>query len=234
MNTPSSSFANLRQSGFTLVEVLVSVSLLSIIMVALGTALRTMAQTESRVDQRLQQIDDLRVARGLLQQVLGRVATRKLRSVAEAGRAEVAFRATSQSIEWIGIMPARNGSGGRYFFRLQPEEVQDGSELVLRFAPWDANAVGFPDWTTAQARTLSKRLAKFEVTAQASLAQLKAPDSRPINPWTQGWASTDHIPVRVQIKWASVEAQWPDLVIPIVGMSQGKGGLGSFVIGGTQ
>ena len=43
--------AGSRKSGFTLVEVLVVMSLLSLVMLAMGSALRTTAQTEERVDQ---------------------------------------------------------------------------------------------------------------------------------------------------------------------------------------
>ena len=43
-----------RMSGFTLVEILVVMTLMSVVMLALGAAMRTIAQTEERVDQRLQ------------------------------------------------------------------------------------------------------------------------------------------------------------------------------------
>ena len=59
--------------GFTLIEVLVVISLLSLLMLAMGSALRTTAQTEERVDQRLQRTDEIRVASGFLRSVLGRV-----------------------------------------------------------------------------------------------------------------------------------------------------------------
>ena len=59
--------------GFTLVEVLVVLSLLSLVMLAMGSALRTTAQTEERVDQRLQRADEMRVTTGFLRYILGRV-----------------------------------------------------------------------------------------------------------------------------------------------------------------
>ena len=67
-----------RMGGFTLVEVLVVMSLLSLVMLAMGSALRTTAQTEERVDQRLQRADEMRLAADFLRSILGRVSARKV------------------------------------------------------------------------------------------------------------------------------------------------------------
>ncbi len=65
-----------RGRGFTLVELLVVISLLSLVMLAMASALRTTAQTEERVDARLRKVDDLRTTDGFLRSVLGRVSMR--------------------------------------------------------------------------------------------------------------------------------------------------------------
>ena len=66
------------QHGFTLVGLLVVLTLLSLVMLAMGSALRTTAQTEERVDQRLQRTDEMRVASGFLREILGRISARKV------------------------------------------------------------------------------------------------------------------------------------------------------------
>lgn len=223
-----------RSAGFTLVEVLVAVSLLAVIMVALGGAMRTMAQTEARVDQRLQRMDDLRVVTGFLQQVLGRVSGRKQPVPKGQGGQQVAFRATPTSIEWVGIMPARHGLGGRYFFRLQPEDLFTGPALVLRFAPWDAAATAFPDWSQASARTLVPALGRFAVYAEGRPIQNQAlPPDWPEG-WVPGWPMPDHLPQRVRISWGPTGHVWPDLVVPVRILTQGAGMGGGFTIGGSS
>ena len=211
-----------------------AVSLLSIIMVALGSAMRTMAQTENRVDQRLQRIDDLRVATGFLQQVLGRVSARKQPAPQGRGGQQVAFRATPTSIEWVGIMPARHGMGGRFFFRLQPEELATGPALVLRFAPWDAAASSFPDWSKATARMLVPELGQFAVYAEGrpTHSQVLPPDW-PLG-WIPGWPMPDQLPQRLRIIWGSAGLTWPDLVVPVRALTQGAGVGGGFTIGGAS
>ena len=69
--------ARTQQQGFTLVELLVVMTLLSLVMLAMGSALRTTAQTEERIDQRLQRADEMRVANGFLREILGRLSARK-------------------------------------------------------------------------------------------------------------------------------------------------------------
>lgn len=225
--------ARWNQHGFTLVEVLVAVSLLSLIMVALGSAMRTMAQTEIRVDQRLQRMDELRVARGFLQQVLGRVSARKEPAPSSQGGTQVAFKATERSIEWVGVMPARHGLGGRFFFRLQPEDTAEGLSLVLRFKAWDIQATGFPDWSQTEARTLVEHLIDFQVSAEGRPSGGQSPSPQwPIG-WVLGWPVPDQLPQRVRLQWSSASGLWPDLVVPVIALSQGSTSAGGFVIGGT-
>lgn len=220
--------------GFTLVEVLVAVSLLAIIMVAMGSAMRTMAQTETRVDQRLQRMDDQRVARGFLQQVLGRVSGRKQPAPPGQGGQVVAFRATPNSIEWVGIMPARHGLGGRYFFRLQPEDVPTGTALVLRHAPWSAAAPAFPDWTQATSRILVPALGTFAVQTEGRPTQNQPrPPDWPVG-WVPGWPVPDQLPQRVRIHWGAADAVWPELVLPVRTLTQGAGMGGGFTTGGAS
>jgi general secretion pathway protein J len=63
-----------RSHGFTLLELLVVMSLLSIIMVGLGVALRGMAQTEDRVDKKIERTGEVRVVRQFVQATLQRVS----------------------------------------------------------------------------------------------------------------------------------------------------------------
>lgn len=221
-------------AGFTLVEVLVAVSLLSVLMVALGGAMRTMAQTEARIDKRTQQMDDLRVTTAFLQQVLGRVSARKTPAPHVPGGKQVLFRATPNSIEWVGIMPARHGLGGRYFFRLQPEDAGEQVALVLRFAPWDAQAPAFPDWSQASARTLLPKLGQFAVSAQGRPTQNQALPPNWPKGWVAGWPVPDHLPERLHIGWSTAETTWPDLVISVRALTQGAGLGGGFAIGGSR
>ena len=102
-----------RLRGFTLLELLVVMGLLSAVMLALGAALRTIAQSEDRVDRRLAQADELRVASAFMRTTLGRVSARKMAPAPASGASPVLFAAAPEALAWVGVMPARYGQGGR-------------------------------------------------------------------------------------------------------------------------
>lgn len=227
---------NFRVSGFTLVEILVAVTLLSMIMLAMNGALRTIGQTESRVDQRLTRTDDMRWTVQLLQHILGRVSG-QLDQPQQVGQglSTVRFRASADHIEWVGIMPARPGVGGRYFFRLQLEVVADNSrQLVLRFVPWSPG-VQAPDWGSATSRILGGRITQFSVQAQGLPPRglMGVPAGWPQG-WVDGWPPTDVLPDRIRLVLVDAQGAWPDIVIPVRNLQQGAGAGSVFSIGGGR
>lgn len=217
--------------GFTLVEMLVAVSLLAVIMVALGSSLRTIAQTEVRVDQRLDRIDEMRVAVGLLRQTVGRVSGRRTPAADAKGGQVVQFRASEATMEWVGIMPARPGVGGRYFFRLAVENSTTGADLVLRFVPWSADAVG-TDWKRGDSRVLVRHVAQFRVEAEG-----RPPAGVPVAEWPRGWVAgwpiADQLPERVRLQITDRDGAWPTTVVNIHPLMQGAGSGGGFALGGS-
>lgn len=214
-----------RVGGFTLVEVLVAFTLLSAVMLALGAALRTMAQTEERVDRRLAESDELRVAVAFLQTAIGRVSPQRSKAPTEAGKSLFLFAGEPQSLSWVGVMPARHGAGGRHYFRLAPESVGGATALVIRFAPWNAAAV-FPDWSRADSRVLVPRLAGLRIQYCNSDAQPPECVDR--------WTVADKMPGRVRISVSDEGGAWPELVIAARPLGGGQRGGGGFVVGGSQ
>src|SRR5690606_11879530 len=98
--------------GFTLVELLVTMALLSLLMLGMASALRTMAQTEERVDARLANADEFRIATGFLRSIVERISARKNPTPITQGASPYMFMGTPTALSWVGIMPARYGAGG--------------------------------------------------------------------------------------------------------------------------
>ena len=190
-----------RSRGFTLVELLIVLVLLSLVMLALGSALRTAAQTEERVDMRMQRMDDLRIANGFLRAVLGRVSAQKMAAAVEVGASPFFFRGGPSEMSWVGVMPARYGAGGRYHFRLA---VADGQGLILQYLPW-ADVSTLPDWSLAQSHPLLPQ-------ATAIALQYESAAGEPPE-WSPQWSLVDPLPDRVQISVQTVSGPWPDMVI---------------------
>lgn len=212
-----------RSGGFTLVEILVAITLLAIVMLALGAALRGMSQTQSRVAVRLQQFDDFRGATSFLASVAGRVSARKTTGIREVGQSQFTFEGAANGMAWIGIMPPRYGAGGRTFFRLGAEQVNGRQALVIRFVPWQ-DIPGFPDWSRADSRVLVDDLREFSIAYED--AGTEPPH------WLPGWRDTDNLPARIQIHIATATSAWPEWVLPLRQFG-GRSGAGMAVIGGS-
>ena len=223
--------ANIR--GFTLIELLVAMSLLSVIMAGLVSALRGMAQSETKIDQRLQRLDDIRVARSFLQQTLGRVSGELQDAPGATGKRVVSFSATGDSVTWIGILPARPNVGGRHFFRLSMEARGSGQDLVLRFLPYSVDTAT-PDWSTAEARVLVSSVSNISFHAQGI-----APDNRdPSEPWPigwqEGWPIAGALPEQLRLSLSDTQGDWPDWTIVLQALPQSGGGFSRVAIGGVR
>jgi len=204
--------------GFTLIEILVVMSLLSLLALGMGSALRTTAQTGERVDSKLLEADELRVASAFLRSVLGRMHVQRLNAPTAVGQQPYFFEGTPTSVVWIGIMPARHGVGGRSFFRLSLGQADGREGLLLQFLPWDS-AIVQPDWSQAQARIL------VDDVIELRLKYVNTTANEP--QWTDGWASPDTLPDRVMLSLRTASGGWPDLVIPLRATPAGLTGIGS-------
>lgn len=191
--TPSS-----RRSGFTLLELLVAMSLLSLVMLGMGSALRSLAQMEGRVDSRLQHADEMRVATGFLRTVLSRVSARKA-DASPAGSQAHLFAGSAHDIQWLGVMPARHGVAGMHHLRLRIEEVG----LVLRYAAWHGDAV--PDWDRAESLVL--------VAGATDLATRFEDARREPSHWVDAWAVANAMPQRLALSINTPVGPWPAVVV---------------------
>lgn len=222
---------NGSERGFTLLELLVVMSLLSIIMIGLVSALRTMAQTESKIDQRLERLDEIRVARAFLQQTLSRVSATSLDAPGATGKTIVPFVATPDSLTWVGILPARSNVGGRHFFRLAMKDTETSHELVLQFSPWKPD-IAWPDWSSSESRVLLRGIKQISVQAQGLLPEGYNPAQAWPAGWQSGWPITDSLPEQVRLGVVDAQGEWPEWNITLRALPQSDSGSGSTVIGG--
>lgn len=208
--------------GFTLVELLVTMALLSLLMLGMASALRTMAQTEERVDARLANADEFRVATGFLRSIVGRVSARKNPTPLTQGVSPYMFMGTPTSLSWVGIMPPRYGAGGRNFFHLTVEPVQGTPSLVIRFLPW-TDSTAFPDWRQAESRVLVQGVTSF------ALAYEDARQPQPL--WMKTWERTDSLPDRVRMELHTDTGPWPMWVAAMRSLPASERGSGRFSAG---
>jgi general secretion pathway protein J len=212
-----------RAPGFTLVELLVVMVMLSMLMLAMASALRTASQTESRVDLRLERVDDLRVTNEFLRSIMGRVSQQKTTAPVELGSSAFYFSGNSADMSWVGVMPARYGVAGRYHFRLS---LTPAGELSLQYMPW-VDASSRPDWAAADSQALLKGVESLAFQYADVL-------NEPVE-WTSQWTVAERMPERVLISLSAADGPWPDLVIAMRSLpaTNGRSSAPSFGGGGS-
>ncbi|WP_051236187.1 prepilin-type N-terminal cleavage/methylation domain-containing protein [Ottowia thiooxydans] len=193
--------------GFTLVEVLIALTLLSLLMLGLTGAMRAMSQTSEGIERRIDATDRLRVASALLNSVLSEASVRRLPD--GANRQAIFFEATPNSLAWIGVMPARYGVGGRHYMRLALE----GSQVVLRYAPWTGAPV-YSEWASASAQVVAETVSGFDL-------RYLEPESLQ---WLAAWPPPDLrpnvvLPSAIEATIHGVNPPWPSLVVSVRGLA---------------
>ncbi|HPK31308.1 MAG TPA: prepilin-type N-terminal cleavage/methylation domain-containing protein [Ottowia sp.] len=176
--------------GFTLVEVLIAISLLSLLMLVLTGAMRALGQTEVRVEQRIDQADEYRIARQFLRGSFSQVSARgyESRSVDRPGEYPF-FSGDTSSVAWVGAMPARFGGGGRHYLRLAVEPVDGQNSLVLRYAPWDGSP-GFSAWQAASTQVIAHSVRAMRLSYRHPLT----------GEWLDAWPPPASMLVALQVK----------------------------------
>lgn len=207
--------------GFTLVEVLISLVLLSLLSLGMVSAMRTMGQTQDRIDQRFARAEELQSVMGFVDEILGRVSDRRSNLI-EQGKPVLLFNGQARSIEWLGIMPARHGMGGRHFFKLAIETVASEQALVLRYQPWRGES-SWPDWTSASWRVLVPEVSRLSISYAGK-------DMLP-QQWTPAWALAGALPERIRLDVSTRWGEWPLWLIPVHSLSPGGGRSDMFTTG---
>jgi general secretion pathway protein J len=195
--------------GFTLLELLVVMTLLSLLMTGMISAMRTMAQTESRIDQRFARMDELRTAYAFLSQAISRQSAAKTALPDTPGESRSLFTATPGSMTWVGVLPARPNVGGLHFFQLTTETTDTGDLLVLRLVPCDPDFTP-PDWSAAERHVLATHITKLDIQAQGSAPRGYPQEKNWPQGWQSGWPIADVLPqqVRLSLQGPKVADVW--------------------------
>jgi general secretion pathway protein J len=206
---------------------LVAMTLLSLLVLAMGSALRATAQTEERVDQRLARSDELRVTSGLLQSVLGRISGQRRAGVSSVDESPFLLQASPKELVWVGVMPARYGAAGRQFFRLSQGNSGGVGGLILQFMPMDEPVLP-TSWDDATTEVLVQNVTDFSLQYQD--AGMDKPQ------WQTAWESKERMPSHVLVSLATQSnGVWPPMVVamrPLIGSDPTVSGGATF--GGSR
>jgi general secretion pathway protein J len=190
--------------GFTLVEVVVALSVLSLILLATVTALRTFANTQSTLERHTDRVDEMRAVSSLLRDlvdaaVMGSGSNSGL-TLGGTGRGEGFLRGSQQEVAWKTTFMFGENFGGTYLVRLA---VIDG-DLLLQWQDAPINPVRV-DWDDMPSKVLSAGVGQLVLAYRERVG----------GEWLPGWEGPA-MPAQVRIRILAQERFWPDLVIGVL------------------
>lgn len=139
-----------RQGGFTLLEVIISFTLLSIILTLMYAGIRLVVRVGDKTELQLDQVSELRIAERLLRRQLIGALPVALSKTEDAGFGEdenaiYFFEGEEKRMRFVGSMPGHLRYGGIYQQQLLVESSEDGERLTISFGP--VNPVDEIDFT---------------------------------------------------------------------------------------
>jgi general secretion pathway protein J len=192
------------ECGFTLVELMVALGLMSLISLTLVGAYRGVAQVSDRFDSWQRSVEDQR----LFVSAVTELFAMGYAPPGTAGQERV-FHADADQLVWVGVMPPRHALGGKHIFRLAMEPSAHGqpSNLVLRYVPWAGRA---PSWAGSEGQTVLANIQSLRFT------YFSGP-----SPWQGNQSDVIGGPDRVQLSVQMTSgAVVPQLVLPFKAMKR--------------
>jgi general secretion pathway protein J len=204
MTTASVWRQSARAPGFTLVEVMVGLTVLSLIMMATVTALRTLGNTQGSIERLTERVDEVRSVSGFLRDLLESALTGEGSefSLGGADAQSGFFLSGDDFLEFESIILFGERYGGSYRVRVGRE----GSQLVLRWQDSPGSDKRSMEWAGTPSRVIVDQLQVFSVATREEYADAWA-DRRD--------AGKLKAPAAVKLRIRAAGRYWPDLVMQV-------------------
>jgi general secretion pathway protein J len=189
--------------GFTLVEVMVALTLLSLVLLATVTGLRTLGNTQASLNRATDRVDEIRTVSGFLRDLMESAIVGGKGGLTTGGGAleSTYFRLGGGALEWKTNLLFGEAYGGTHIVRVAAE----GDQLVLRWLEPEHKEPGPEKWRNAPSRLLVEDLGDFRVSMREQYS----------SPWENHWEDEFVAPALVRIQLQSSGRYWPDLIMQV-------------------
>lgn len=202
-----------EEQGFTLLELLVAVTLLGMLMAALFGGLRLGARVWETADERLDASMRTQVVQDFVRQRLTEMLPLETipPELAEEAVYEPAFVGTVEAVRFATPLPENLGSG-IYLMELALAEggnVDGTGNLVLRWRPLEPDSPGALE-IVPEERVLIENIEGFELSYFGAVDTAQPPG------WWQAWEGYAELPRLIRLRLGFPENDpraWPELIV---------------------
>lgn len=197
--------------GFTLVELLVAVTLLGLISLVLFGGLRFGTRAWESGNAAAERLSEIEIVRSLVRRQIAQATIPG--STSKRAREFTAFEGESDRIRFVAPALGRVGVGGLYRFELALRDAEEGQNLELSwrlFRPDEAVEFDREPTETSGRRALLEGIEQATFDYYGSLEPTRSAE------WYDRWEEAKRLPSLVSLKITFSEGDrrtWPDLLI---------------------
>jgi general secretion pathway protein J len=196
-------------AGFTLLELLIALSLMGLVLVMVYSALWLGIRSWDAGDERATQLNDMRLVQGFLRRNLRQSQT--VFRIDEDAQRVVVFEGAVQHMTFVAPLLTHLGLGGLYLIELDLVDVEGIGQLRIRWQPYrpdtlEDNRVHEDD---SEATLLLSEVADVQWSYFGVEEDGDEPD------WHERWVNTQERPRLVNLRLTWRDEPWPDLVVEL-------------------
>ncbi|MEO3430514.1 prepilin-type N-terminal cleavage/methylation domain-containing protein [Pelagibius sp. CAU 1746] len=200
-----------RQAGFTLMELLVSITVLALLSVMMVGGLNFGARVWERTESIAQDQGRVAAVQALLRRQIAQMQPQQVRGADR--RPGMALEGKAERLVFIGPVPEYLGQGGYYVVAVESEAAGPTRNLVLRWEPFTRERPGlnFSDRARKEVLLTGVRSVGFKYFGRGRLNQPTG--------WLTSWNDSGQLPELVEITVdfdTREELTWPVLAAAVV------------------
>jgi general secretion pathway protein J len=197
------------ESGFTLLELLISITLLGLILVLLFGGLRLGVRSWDAVQQQVDSLNTVRSVESFLRREIALTYPYRWK---QAPGQRMAFLGERSKLSFVTQLPSRVGAGGLYAVSLELEHLDKGKRVVWKQLPLNPLAQDFSE--LAQTKEMVLVGAELSAVEDIWLTYFGRESESAAPRWLDRWESDVRLPmlIRIQVKFAD-GTEWPDFVV---------------------
>ncbi len=210
-----------KDTGFTLIEVLVAISLLSLILVLLFNTLFTTSRSWHLGQTKINTNNDLRIASGFIRKYINQAVPIQWQ---DNGKKQLLFFGNEHEITFVTNLPSHRGGGGLYLVSLRSSEGQS-KHLMIQYQYADTGQINSIINSKQNDETiLIENIEQLEFSYFGKKEQKDDPD------WHSDWNDALLMPelVRCRLSQKDPARIWPEMLMAVHGQVQN--GIPEFVI----
>jgi prepilin-type N-terminal cleavage/methylation domain-containing protein len=200
-----------RQSGFTLLEFLIAITILTLFMTASLGAIRIASKSWAAGQERADLTEEMRSVTDFLRRQFAQMPPLK---IGEGKDQRLTFSAGETGLRFVAPGPQYSFGAGLFVFTLAGEKVDGNESLTLRYAPFDPDSERLVQPASSKAIILAWGFEEISFQYYGSQTEKEPPA------WHSLWnADADYYPlaVRIRTRKAPDGEGWPDLVYRLRG-----------------